>query len=65
MHNDKTQDIEHRFEIRVQDVDEELFTIDDHSGDVYVHRKIDREREPFFHVRSNPSLKISDTICHH
>ncbi|XP_007566359.1 cadherin-like protein 26 [Poecilia formosa] len=50
MHNDKTANVEHHFEISVEDDDSKLFTINKTSGEVYVHRRLDREKTPSYHI---------------
>lgn len=54
MFNDKKGDNTVKFRITGDGVTKEprdLFSIDENTGIVYVHRAIDRELNPIFHVR--------------
>lgn len=50
MYNDKTQGKEFRFEISGLAVNLNYLTIDEKTGEVFVHKPIDREEYPCFHV---------------
>ncbi|XP_026100387.1 cadherin-like protein 26 [Carassius auratus] len=53
LYNDKKEDTSVKFRIKGQGVTEKpfgLFSIDENKGTVYVHRPIDREEYPLFHV---------------
>ncbi|RVE70671.1 hypothetical protein OJAV_G00067710 [Oryzias javanicus] len=50
MYNDKIQGKAFRFEINGKAVDLNYLTINETSGDVFVHKPIDRETYPCFHV---------------
>uniref|UniRef100_A0A3B3XY54 Cadherin domain-containing protein n=1 Tax=Poecilia mexicana TaxID=48701 RepID=A0A3B3XY54_9TELE len=50
MYNDKTAKVEHHFMISVLDAPEGLFTINKTGGEVYVHRRLDREKTPSYHI---------------
>ncbi|XP_043968538.1 cadherin-like protein 26 [Gambusia affinis] len=50
MYNDKTANVQHEFQITVDNEPEGLFTIDKTTGDVFVHRRLDREKKKSYHI---------------
>uniref|UniRef100_M4A5D3 Cadherin 26, tandem duplicate 1 n=1 Tax=Xiphophorus maculatus TaxID=8083 RepID=M4A5D3_XIPMA len=50
MYNDKTANVQHEFQITVEDEPEGLFTINKATGEVYVHRRLDREKKKSYHI---------------
>lgn len=63
MFNDKKADNTLKFRLQGDGVTKEpfgLFSIDENNGVVFVHRPIDREVNPIFHVRAHLwQIKIS------
>lgn len=63
LHNDKKIHEHHFFRISGMGVDEDpmdVFTIDRKSGVVIVHKAIDREKYPFFHIRFDVMDEITN-----
>nr|XP_015823800.2 cadherin-like protein 26 [Nothobranchius furzeri] len=61
MHNDKTQGREYKFVISGDGVDDKLFSINDATGDVFVHRKVDREEKEMYHITFDVWDKATNT----
>lgn len=51
MFNDRTEGKKHAFKISGEGVNEGLFSINETSGDVFVHQSVDREIKNIYHVR--------------
>jgi len=50
MFNDKTQGKKYAFQIGGEGVGEGLFTMNETSGEVFVHKPFDREKKSMYHV---------------
>ncbi|XP_054901947.1 cadherin-like protein 26 [Poeciliopsis prolifica] len=50
MYNDKKENVQHEFQITVEDGPEGLFTINKTTGEVYVHKRLDREKKKSYHI---------------
>ncbi|XP_027854653.1 cadherin-like protein 26 isoform X2 [Xiphophorus couchianus] len=59
MHNLKTADTEYEFEIKGDGVKEGLFSINKTTGEVYVHRRLDREQKKSYHITFDILDKIT------
>uniref|UniRef100_A0A3Q2Q800 Cadherin domain-containing protein n=1 Tax=Fundulus heteroclitus TaxID=8078 RepID=A0A3Q2Q800_FUNHE len=46
----------HRFSLRVQNEENGLFSIDETTGDLFVHRRVDRENKSSYHVTDNTKI---------
>lgn len=65
MFNDKKQDDNVKFRIKGDGVTQGpigLFSIDEYTGILYVHRPIDREINPIFHVRQKRFVEFVMTL---
>ena len=67
MFNDRTKEEKdaHEFYITgsgVTDPPKDVFSINKSTGEVTVHKSIDRETDPIFHVRNPPEQHINDII---
>lgn len=49
MYNDKTQGKDFRFRLSGDGVPD-VFTINENTGVVFAHKKVDREQNPLYHV---------------
>ncbi|XP_043977573.1 cadherin-like protein 26 [Gambusia affinis] len=59
MHNLKTADTEYEFEIKGEGVKEGLFSMNKTTGEVYVHRRLDREKKKSYHITFDILDKIT------
>ncbi|KAM6924843.1 cadherin-like protein 26 [Xenentodon cancila] len=61
MFNDKTSGVKHAFIISGDGVDEGLFSINETTGDVFVHGPVDREKKSIYHIKFDVYNKNTNT----
>ncbi|KAM4570555.1 cadherin-like protein 26 [Fundulus diaphanus] len=61
LHNIKVVGKDHRFSIMVESGENGLFSIDEKTGDLFVHRRIDREKKPFYRIMFDVVDKADNT----
>ncbi|XP_021176600.2 cadherin-like protein 26 [Fundulus heteroclitus] len=60
LHNMKVVGKDHRFSVMVESGEDGLFSIDETTGDVFVHRRLDREKKSFHQIRFHVTEKASN-----
>ncbi|XP_035995433.1 cadherin-like protein 26 [Fundulus heteroclitus] len=60
LHNMKIGDKDHRFSVKVKNEENGLFSIDETTGDVFVHRRLDREKKSLYHIQFNVTDKVTN-----
>ncbi|KAM4570632.1 cadherin-like protein 26 [Fundulus diaphanus] len=61
LHNIKVVGIDHRFSLRVESGENGLFSIDETTGDLFVHRRIDREQKSCYQIVFDVVKKSDNT----